>query len=57
MYIHFQQNWVNINPVKTVHTNLFAKNCMQLEFQKITLFGHALPHNRHSGQCWDQSAR
>ena len=29
---------------------------MQLEFQIITRFGHALPHSRHSGQFWYQSA-
>ena len=26
MYINFQQNWVSRLSVKTVHTNLFAKN-------------------------------
>ena len=106
MYINFQQNWVN-RSVKTVSTNIFAKNCklhkfaraipiiMQIFknqllqtcitikrtcmsiFSKIGLidqskpctqiclqkiirisknhpFRHALPHNRHSGQFWDQ---
>ena len=48
MYISFQQNWVN-GSVITVHTNLFANNRkLQLEFQKITSFGHALPPNGHS---------
>ena len=41
MYVNFQQNRVN-RSVKIVHTNLFAKK-MQLEFRKITRFGHALP--------------
>ena len=42
MYINFQQNLVS-RSVKTVHTNLFAKICnLQLEFRKITPFGHAL---------------
>ena len=41
-YINFQQNWVS-RSVKTMHTNLLAKNCMQLEIRKITPFGHALP--------------
>ena len=36
MYNNFQQNRVS-RPVKTVHTNLFAKIC------KMTPFGHALP--------------
>ena len=36
MYNNFQQNRVS-RPVKTVHTNLFAKVC------KMTPFGHALP--------------
>ena len=50
MYINFQQNRV-CRSVKTVHTNLFAKSCnLQLEFQKIMPFGHALPLNGHSGQ-------
>ena len=41
MYINFQQNRVS-RSVKTVHTSLFAKNCkLQLEFRKITPFGHA----------------
>ena len=45
MYINFQQNRVS-RSVKTAHTNLFAKNCkLQIRFQKITPFGHALPHN------------
>ena len=43
MYTNFQQNRVS-RSVKTVHTNLFAKNCnLQLDFRKITSFGHALP--------------
>ena len=48
MYINFQQNRVS-RSVKTVHTNLIAKKCelhifnLQLEFSKITPFGHALP--------------
>ena len=43
MHINFQQNRVS-RSVKTVHTNLFAKICnLQLEFRKITPFGHALP--------------
>ena len=34
MYIEFQQNRLS-RSVKTVHTNLFAKNCkLQLEFQQ-----------------------
>ena len=50
MQINFQQNRLSIS-VKTVHTNLFAKICnLQLEFRKITPFGHALPPNKHSGQ-------
>ena len=31
MYIHFQQNRAN-RSVKTVHTNLFAKNCKLHKF-------------------------
>ena len=27
MYVNFQQNRINYRSVKTVHTNLFAKNC------------------------------
>ena len=57
LYINFQQNRVS-RSVKTVHTNLFAKNCklhqfatnLQLEFRKIKPFGHALPHHGHSGR-------
>ena len=56
MYINFQQNRVS-RSVKTVHTNLLAKICklhkncnLQLEFQKITPFGHALPPHGHSGR-------
>ena len=50
MYINFQQNRVS-KLVKTVHTNLFAKICnLQLEFRKITPFGHALPPHGHSGR-------
>ena len=48
MYINFQQNSVS-RSVKTVHTNLFCKYLqiskichLQLEFRKITPFGHAL---------------
>ena len=49
-YIDFQQNRV-CRSVKTVHTNLFAKICnLQLEFRKITPFGHALPPHGHSGR-------
>ena len=49
MYINVQQNRVS-RSVKTVHANLFAKICnLQLEFRKITPFGHALPPNGHSG--------
>ena len=47
--INFQHYWVS-RSVKTVHTNLFAKNwklhkfaIFQLEFRNITPFGHALP--------------
>ena len=29
---------------------------LQLEFQKITPFGHALPPHGHSGRFWAQSA-
>ena len=61
MYINFQQNRVSTS-VKTVHINLFAKNCKLHKFAtciflKVTPFGHAPPHNRHSGQIWDQSAK
>ena len=50
MYINFQQNRAN-RSVTTVHTNLFAKICkLQLDFRKITLFGHALPPHEHSGR-------
>ena len=31
MHINFQQNWVR-RSVKTVHTNLFAKNCKLHKF-------------------------
>ena len=55
MYINFQQNRAN-RSVITVHTNLFAKiaNCINLQLTirilKNHVFGHALPHKRHSGQ-------
>ena len=56
MYINFQQNRVS-RSVKTVHTNLLAKICklhkicnLQLEFRKITPFGHAIPPHGHSGR-------
>ena len=54
LYINFQQNRVS-GSVKTMHTNLFAKNCklhqnLQLEFRKIKPFGHALPPHGHSGR-------
>ena len=50
MYINFQQNRVS-RSVKTVHTNLFTKICnLQIEFRKITPFGHALPPHGHSGR-------
>ena len=52
LHINFQQNRVS-RSVKTVHTNLFAKNCklmLQLEFRKIKPFGHALPPHGHSGR-------
>ena len=52
MYIIFPKNRVS-RSVKTVHKNLFVKN---VEFRKITPFGHALPPNGHSGPFWDQSA-
>ena len=43
LYINFQQNRVS-RSVKTVHTSLFANICnLQLEFRKITPFGHAHP--------------
>ena len=48
LHINFQQNRVS-RSVKTVHTNLFAKNC-KLEFRKIKPFGHALPPHGHSGR-------
>ena len=31
MYINFQQNQIS-RPVKTVHTNIFAKNCKLHKF-------------------------
>ena len=55
MYINLQQNRVT-RPVKTVHTNLFAKiaNCINLQLAirtlKNTPFGHALPSNGHPGR-------
>ena len=50
VYINFQQNRVS-RSVKTVQTNLFIKICkLQLDFGKITLFGHALPPHGHSGR-------
>ena len=56
MYSNYQQNRVG-RSVKTVHTNLFAKNCKlhnfatcNSNFEKSRLFGHALPLNGHSGQ-------
>ena len=40
-----------VDQSKTVHTYLFAKICnLQLEYQKFTPFGHALPPNGHSGR-------
>ena len=51
MYINFQQNWVS-RSVKTVRTNIFAKNCklhkfatilIILFFLKINYFRHASP--------------
>ena len=56
MYINFQKNRVSTS-VKTVHTNLFAKNCKlhkfatcNWNFKKIMSFGHALPPNGHSSE-------
>ena len=57
MFINFQQNWIS-RLVKTVHTNLFAKNCrlhqlaikLKKKILEITPFGHALPPNGYSGQ-------
>ena len=53
MYINFPQNRVS-RSVKTVKTNFFSKNAncinLQFEFRKISLFGHALPPNGHSGR-------
>ena len=53
MYINFQQNRVS-RSVKTVHTNLYAKNCINSQLAirtfKITPFGHALSPNGHSGR-------
>ena len=34
MYINFQQNWVS-RSVKTVRTNIFAKNCKLHKFATI----------------------
>ena len=64
MHINFQQNWVSQNRAHKFICNL------QLEFRKVTPFGHALPHNGHAlphnghalphnghlGRFWDQSA-
>ena len=59
LYINFQQNRVS-RSVKTVHTNLFAKNCKLMQLatcnlqlatcNKIKPFGHALPPHGHSGR-------
>ena len=56
MHSNFQQNRVS-RTVKTVHTNLFAKKLqiaqicnLQLEFRKITHFGHAPPPNGDSSR-------
>ena len=47
MYINFQQNWVS-RLVKTVHTNIFAKNgklhkfaTTNCNFEEINSFRHA----------------
>ena len=36
MYMHFQQNWVS-RSVKTVRTNIFAKNCKLHKFATILI--------------------
>ena len=53
MYINFQQNRVG-KSVKTVHTNIFAKNrnlhkfaTTNSNFQKIDFFKHASSYNIH----------
>ena len=56
MCINFQQNRVS-RSVKTVNTNSFAKGRKLHKFATCNKnsetsppFGHALPHNRHSGR-------
>ena len=52
MYINFQQN--RVSNVKTVHTNLFEKNCKlhtfattNSNFEKIDYLRHASSYNVH----------
>ena len=47
MYINFQQNWV-LRSVKTVHTNLFAKNCKLNKFASCdSIFEKSRHSNMH----------
>ena len=36
MYVNFQQNWIS-RSVKTVRTNIFAKNCKLHKFATIPI--------------------
>ena len=56
MYVNFQQNRVN-RPCTQICLQKIV-NCINLQLtiriSKNHPFRHALPHNRHSGQFWDQ---
>ena len=57
MYINFQQNRVS-RSVKTVHTNLFAKNCkLQFEFREIAPFRPESPNYPYLSRFSNQSAK
>ena len=53
MYVNFYQS----KPCTQICLQKIA-NCINLQLairiSKNHAFGHALPHNRHSGQFWDQ---
>ena len=47
MYINFQQSWVS-NLIKTVRTNIFAKNCKLHKFATIPIiFFKSITSNMH----------
>ena len=50
MYINFQQNRV-CRSVKTVRTNLFAKNCKLHKFATTNSNFEKVDHLRHASSC------